>query len=554
MNKDVIYIDIEDDITGIIGKVKDAGTKIVALVPPKRIGILQSVVNLKLLQKAANEADKRVVLITSDHSLTALAAGVKIPVAKNLQSRPEVPQISAPQEAEDEIINGKELPVGDVAKSLGTAAAGGSVAEDISKNVDLNDVTQTPPKPMPKKLDQVSKVVGKAKMGIPNFNKFRKMFFIFGGLGVALIVFLVWALVFAPHATVTINAKTTNVDIQKPLVLRTDVGSSDTKNGVIKPVVQQLKKSVANEFTATGTKDIGNPAKGTMTVSNGANSDPITVPAGTTFAGADGHNFSSDTGLTVPGAKVQNGAIQPGTATVSVTAAAIGPDYNVAAQNYSVQGFSGLGASGAAMAGGTKQTVTVVAQADVDKAKSQLATQDVNAAKTELKKQFGPDLQVIEESFTADQSAPTVSPDVGQQAQTAKLTVETTYTYLAIARADVKAILTGAVNDAMQGKADQQTYSLGDSSVAFQNFQKADTNSFTTRLVTTGYIGPKFDTKQLASQLVGKRFGEIQAIISPISGVSSVDVAFSPFWVTNVSSADKIDIKFSVAQSTGNGR
>jgi hypothetical protein len=55
MNKDVIYIDVEDDITAIIGKVKGAKEKIVALVPPKRIGVLQSAVNLRLIARAAKQ-------------------------------------------------------------------------------------------------------------------------------------------------------------------------------------------------------------------------------------------------------------------------------------------------------------------------------------------------------------------------------------------------------------------------------------------------------------------------------------------------------------------
>ena len=93
--KDVIYVDIEDDITSVIEKVKEAKASIVALVPPKRIGVLQSVVNLKLLQRAATSAKKRVVLITNDQALIGLAAGVAMPVAKNLQSRPELPSMTA---------------------------------------------------------------------------------------------------------------------------------------------------------------------------------------------------------------------------------------------------------------------------------------------------------------------------------------------------------------------------------------------------------------------------------------------------------------------------
>ena len=67
MNKDVIHIDTEDDITSIIGKIKSSKERIIALVPPRRIGVLQSAVNIRLLARAAKSADKRVVIITSDN-------------------------------------------------------------------------------------------------------------------------------------------------------------------------------------------------------------------------------------------------------------------------------------------------------------------------------------------------------------------------------------------------------------------------------------------------------------------------------------------------------
>ena len=49
MNKDVIYIDVEDDITAIVGKVKASKERIIALVPPKRVGVLRSAVNMRLI-------------------------------------------------------------------------------------------------------------------------------------------------------------------------------------------------------------------------------------------------------------------------------------------------------------------------------------------------------------------------------------------------------------------------------------------------------------------------------------------------------------------------
>ena len=90
MNKDVIYIEPEDDITDIIAKVKNAKTKIVALVPPKKAGVLRSVVNFKLIAKTALQHNKTVVLISTDENLVKFAQSVKMPVAKSLSSKPQL--------------------------------------------------------------------------------------------------------------------------------------------------------------------------------------------------------------------------------------------------------------------------------------------------------------------------------------------------------------------------------------------------------------------------------------------------------------------------------
>src|SRR5688500_4053660 len=134
MNKDIIYIDVEDDITAIIGKVKDAKEKIVALVPPKRVGVLQSAVNLRLLARTATQTGKHLVLITNNAALTALAASAKIPVAKNLQSKPEVPEIAALDiDNGEDIIDGAQLPIGEHARVGGTALGGAAISEAIKE-------------------------------------------------------------------------------------------------------------------------------------------------------------------------------------------------------------------------------------------------------------------------------------------------------------------------------------------------------------------------------------------------------------------------------------
>ncbi|HVI69095.1 MAG TPA: hypothetical protein VM581_01420 [Magnetospirillaceae bacterium] len=559
MNKDVIYIDIEDDITAIIGKVKDAGSKIVALVPPKRAGVLQSLVNLKLLKKAADAADKRIVLITSDHSLTALAAGLKMPIAKNLQSRPEVPEMTAPEVDEEEVINGADLPVGEVASAMAAGTGTKTLADTMSKHVDLKDApkaSELATEPVKKPGESLAKKMSglQSKLKIPDFTTFRNKFFLFGGIGVLVVGFLVWALAFAPHATIKISAQTVAVNVDQSLTLDPKTAASDPAKMILKPNVQQLKKSVATTFEATGKKDIGNKASGTITITNCDSNSSFILTGGTTFTAPDGHKFTSNAQETIPGftgsaSACRNGSGTPGTKEVAVTAIDLGDEYNVAPAAFTISGLGGdiYARSGAAMVGGSHQMATVVSQEDVDKAKAQIVEPSSSDIKNDLKKQFVGDFLVIEDSFTSEPNTPAVEPAVGQPAQQAKITIETTYSYVGISRDDIKTIATGTVNTALQGRTDQQMYSLGDNSATFQSFRKLEGGTFTGRVTTTAYIGPKIDTKALAQQITGKRFGEIQTIVNQIPGVNKVDIDLSPFWVNTAPSVDKIDISFTVA-------
>ena len=107
MNKDVLYIEPEDDITDIITKIEKSKEKIIALVPPKKAGVFRSVVNIKLINKAGKSAEKTIVLVTTDPSIVKLAAATKLPVTKDLQTAPVIPKEE--KEEDDDTISKEEL-------------------------------------------------------------------------------------------------------------------------------------------------------------------------------------------------------------------------------------------------------------------------------------------------------------------------------------------------------------------------------------------------------------------------------------------------------------
>jgi hypothetical protein len=560
MNKDVIYIDVEDDITAIIGKVKDTKEKIVALVPPKRVGVLQSAVNLRLLSRAAEQGDKRLVLITNNSALTALAATAKIPIAKNLQSKPEVPEIAALDVDNDEdVIDGTNLSIGELARSAegaSMAPGSGAINEAIRENAAEGITKATPPAP------GVAPAKPRVKSGIrvPNFGSFRKKLILGIGSGVLLIAFLVWAIFFAPQATVIITARTTDSSANSKVTLGESLSTSLASNS-IKAAVQQTKKDASIEFEATGSKEVGEKAQGQVVFRNCETMSPQSVPAGTVLS-TGSKNFVTQTIATVPGGTGGfGGCSSPGVSSpIAVTAQEIGDTYNIAGNTtLNVAGHSSgsstvyfKAVASADFTGGSKRQIKVVSSNDVQKTTDQLAQQNSDQEKNKLKKEFDDTFTVLDQTFKIDRGTPQVSPGLDQEVPAGakpKLTASVTYSLSAVTKADVSKFLDEYFKKQLEGTKDQRVYENGLKNANFTDVNANDAG-FTASLVATAKIGPKIDDAAIKQTAKGKRYGDIQSSIEAIQGVDDVDVKFWPFWVSSApNDTNKIKIEFNLNEA-----
>lgn len=544
MQKDVIYIDTEDDITAIIGKVRASEHKIVALVPPKRIGAIQSAVNLKLVQRAASQADKHLVLISNNAALTALAGSAKIPVAKNLQSKPEVAEIPAIDiDDGEDVIDGSDM----------AAASKGSAKSDLDDAIaaaddDLGASAGVVPVRPVRATPSGPRAAGSRGIKIPNFDKFRKKLFLIGAAVVLLIGFLVWAIVFAPAAKITITARTSDSSLNT-LVKMGDSLTTSLRDGMVKSMTKTVKKDVSVPFTATGSKNVGAKATGSIKFSTTSQSG-ASIPAGTAFT-VSGMSFSLDNAVTVPGATLSFscGGICPGTASGSLTAPEGGAKYN-GAQGSATGAPSGISASvPSATSGGTDKTATIVQQSDVDTVSNNiLSSSDSDTAKKSLQDAFGSDYVVLDGSFKSDTSAVKPTPAVGAEADGGKgaLAGSVTFSMVAIPKKELGTFLDAYFAQQIDGQDNQKVYDNGVKSVSFTNVNAVD-SGFTANITTNGKIGPKIDDKALKEYAKGKRFGEIQSYVKSINGVEDVDIKFSPFWVNSApNDVNKIHVEFKV--------
>lgn len=554
--RDLIYIDTDDDVTSIVGRIKQSSEVVVALVPPKRIGVLQSVVNLRLLQRAAKVAKKRLAIVTTDPSLVNLASGLGIPVAKNINAQAKVPDMVDEEEISD-VIDGNDIAVSDIPRSrretsedkeISAAVAAIETDDRIKNDLDADGV--------PDDEEEKPKKPVKKKSKVPNINSLRNKLLIGGGIAVVLIGFLVWALIFAPQATITIQAKTSPLEISKTLTL---MPSSDKNvaDGQLSPVVKQKKTNESVEFEATGSREVGEMAAGTVAFCydvpnyNDHTGDKIAaveLEAGTLLY-ADGVQFTTDAPLSVEPGRNSNNQCET-YYRVKATAVKIGEEGNISQNTLmSVSGYSNLKAIAKSdFTGGSKETVKVVQQSDVDAAVAKLRERgDSDAARDELKGQMSDSTVVIDSSFNTGQGEVKVSPAVGESpAENGKATasLEITYTLVGVDRDDLGEVLDGQLKSEIDGN-NQKVYNNGLDEVKFSGFTTVD-NGYSVVINTNGHVGPIINEDDVRKQAVGKKSEEIRALLMETDGVNDVSINMSPFWVSKAPAENKIKVNFEI--------
>ena len=538
--KAVIYIDTEDEITDVVNKIKDSNEKIIALVPPKGIGILRSAVNLRILARSSKKIGKQIVLVSNNEALRAMAGSAGIPVAKTLQSKPEIPEIEALEIDGEDVIDGEKMPISEFAgKSKEDEEA------EILSNLDIDD-NKTFSKVEPE-VERKNRKKSSDKPKVPDFNSFRKKIFIFGGVGVLLIIFLVWAIFFAPAAKVIVSAKTSDVNISDSINLTTSQSSANPEKGTLLLSTQTIEKSSEVSFDVTGVKEEGEAASGKLTLSYSKRRVPLTVPAGTAFS-AGNCNFVTTSSVTLaPDVDVDFNRI-PGTGTVGIRATQIGDQCNLSPQKY-VSSIADVSASGGQLSGGSKTTKKVVSESDVAAAKAKLSQVDVEQVKAELKSKFGSNYIVLAESFTAQVGEAESSPVVNAEASNGKATLKATskYTLSAVSRDDVEKYLKSAVKNKVDNFESKKIYESGASKAEVSDFS-GNSQSATAKVYATAKVGPAINEDSVKKQIFGKKYSEVRNIFEKIDGVNDVEVKFSYFWVNTVpSDENKVEIEFTVS-------
>lgn len=528
--KDVVYIDVEEEITGIIDKIRGSDQRIVALVLPKRANALQSIVNMKLLKRTTDEAKKHVVLITSESSLLPLAGSVGLHVAKSLQSKPEVPD--APDQPDDqaETVEEDELPV-DKNKSIG------ELNGDDEEAIELDDIDEENPAEQ-KGLKAVLKGKNR-KLHIPNFGRFRLWIFVGTGGLILLVVCGFLAFSVLPKAQIVVKTDSEALDISQDITVKAgDNVTLDVQKGIVPAQKQETSKEISQEAAATGQKNNGEKATGSVDMAGKDCSGPSYTPPTDVLSGS-GITVNGKTYVTQKKASFTPHSFDSGSGcfsykanNIDIVAQNAGADANVSGAAFVVAGRSDVTAMGSA-SGGTDDIIKVISQSDIDSAKQKITNQDAEAVKQELIAALqGKDLRPVESSLTTTTPHTEESAKAGDQADKVTVTQKVTYSMLGVRNDDLQQIITNAVT----GRIDPQHQSILDYGLGKATFTSLTTQpeATTIGLQTTVVAGPNLDAGEIKKQILGKKANDAKEVIQQYPGVTDVRVTYSPFWVSSI--------------------
>lgn len=530
MERKILYLEIDEEITSVIDRLRKTTEADIHLVVPKEAALLQSIINLKLLKRQADTLGKQIQIITHDKVGRNLAEQVGIHSASRVGEDTKIPE-KIPPEAENEIQYKEKEPVVEDTKEV--VFKKGAVLDKSEKEPVAEE-----PKVEPKTEKGGDKGVQKKKMNelLPKFPH-KKFIIIASVVGLFLLLFLY---IYVPMTNVKLKVLSEKQDMTADFTIDKGTSSVNQSASTIPGDLIVVDKTVTKKYQATGKKNIGSKAQGSVTIKNTYSTLSQTLVAGTRLE-ANGLIFRTLSDVEVPGYTDSGGGnITAGTANVSATADAPGDQYNISG-SFKIPGFAGTakydkitGVSASAMSGGSTKEVNVVSAADITNAKKSFS----DDAKTDVNKE-GQDKMKKDETLNDKAQKMTigtlsVSKGADEQADDFTISAPVTFKGLAYKKDDLTKVAfedfkskTGPNKQILEDKLDSVDLSFNDIDL--------DKGTASGEAKASMHIGTKIDEKKVKTEISGDSEQKAQDYLTHLDGIDSVQMDFFPGFLKTVS-------------------
>lgn len=360
----------------------------------------------------------------------------------------------------------------------------------------------------------------------------KKPFVIIGLLACASLACggLFYAMYALPKAELNIYFSLEPLQKELTFSLDTQLTSLDVANGKVPATKQVIEVSQTAEKLTSGTKTIGERARGTVTVANYTNA-PKSFPKGTVIR-ANTIQFTLNDDVLVASSSSQVDAnlqlnIKPGEAEVVVTAAQIGKESNLPKDTvFRVANFAEtdyLAKAKTDVGGGSSQQVQVVAESDLEALKEELGEALTKDAQAKAQEQSEGQTAVVDENIEVISEQ--ASAKVGDVADKLSITMTASKNAYLFALTDVTLLaqeqLQQTVPDNFVVKPDATEVSVLESTLD-------ESGATTIKAMVTLQLFPKLDAEVIKKSIVGETPESLNATLTSLPHYVKHELTQSP--------------------------
>ncbi|MGB9706797.1 MAG: baseplate J/gp47 family protein [Microgenomates group bacterium] len=405
------------------------------------------------------------------------------------------------------------------------------------------DITQElPPKITPKDLNLprfnfapifnfFSQIFQKIRVGFSFFGSvFSGQAKLVGSLVAAFLVIFGGIFVFAwwylPKAEIVLWIKPQILEKDFTVKLDPRLTITDKEKLTLPAEEVEVVLSGEKKMSTTGTKLVGEPAKGEVVIYNGVGVEKK-FPAGTLITSASGIKFTLEEDVLL--ASRSSAADPTPTKVVKVKAVNIGPEGNLASgSEFTIGNFSKsdyVAKNEEAFSGGTSREVQVVSKKDQEKLVEELTKELNSKAILELQTKVAQGKKLIDQSITSKVVEKTFDKDVDEEANEVGLKLRLKFTALGFSEEEFQKLveeeILKAVPEGFEYKPEES-----ETSFSLKSVTKEGVAVYSTHFKTS--LFPKFDLEAIRNNLAGK-YPEIgRAYLGTLPSVDSFEIKITP--------------------------
>jgi hypothetical protein len=523
-----IYANKSDSCATIVHKVLSCDQQELILYLPKGAVISETPKNFKLLKREISSAKKEVTVESIDNEILEMASSAGFKILDGLFSRvspSKVPLMDImPVKSKIETLAGK-LPVEKASEMEPSLVVRGDEPEEeiSSDEAEYTELGSQPKKSALKRL--ISLVIFTGVLGIMGYIGFFAL----------------------PRAEISIERKKADWSFAGTVVASTKVTEVSDEALTIPAQIFTISKNGVYSFPASGSEIVERKASGKVTIYNAYSSDPQPLVKNTRFVTPSGKVYRIVSGVTVPGAKISEGKIQPSSVETDIVADAPGDSYNTGpVAKLLIPGFQGspkydgfYGEFKTNISGGFIGEMKVPTKEDIKKAKEEVTAKVDTALKASIVVTVPPEFKIVENAISYTTTQDGVTSDANEKGE---------FSYGVVMEAKVPSFKESDLILLMEEKFKEEnadSYDLILNNLVYSSNPTANFSSgkISIPIEFSGTWARSFDAEVFRSEISGVSEESLKSAIFAIPGALSAKADLWPFWITRVpKNLDKIKI------------